>query len=86
VKRTLESRLQEVFTTVIHVAAPEPTADLVDGGLLDSLALVELLAAVESEFGIEIPLEELELDRIRTLERLADLVTERTAIAATHAA
>jgi acyl carrier protein len=82
----LSDRLGALVVRVLHVEAPDPTADLVDGGLLDSLGLVELLAAVEVEFGIEVPLEELELDRIRTLERLAELVRERLAVAASDAA
>lgn len=85
-KGSLERRLGDVFTAVVQVEAPPPGADLVDGGLLDSLALVELLAAIEVEFGVEIPLDELELDRIRTLERLAELILERGALAATDAA
>mgnify|MGYP000722281695 CR=1 FL=1 len=76
---TVEERLRRVFTATLAVEAPTPTADLIDGGLLDSLALVELLAAIETEFGIEIPLDELDLDRIRTLESLTELVGERVA-------
>ena len=82
----LVERLRALFRDVLGIEAPEPTTDLVDGGYLDSLALVELLAGIESEFGIEIPLDELELDHVRTLERLADLVGDRSALAATDAA
>ena len=76
---TLVDRLRRVFTAVLHVDAPPATADLVDGGVLDSLALVELLAAIETEFAIEIPLDELDLERIRSLDRIAELVAERIA-------
>jgi acyl carrier protein len=79
-------RLRALFPRVLQVEAPDPAADLVDGGLLDSLALVELLAAVEIEFGIDVPLDEIELEQVRTLQRLTDLVTERVALAATDAA
>ncbi len=79
-------RLQQLFPAVLNVAPPEPTADLVEGGILDSLGLVELLAAIEVEFGIQIPLDEIEIDRIRTLERLAELVADSAAVEATDAA
>ena len=70
-------RLRALFPTVLYVEAPAPDADLIDGGVLDSLALVELLTAVEVEFAIEVPLDELDLDRIRTVSALAELVSER---------
>jgi len=79
VTSTLVDRLRRVFTAVLHVEAPSATADLVDGGVLDSLALVELLAAIETEFAIEIPLDELDLERIRSLERIAELIAEQIA-------
>jgi acyl carrier protein len=70
-------RLRALFPTVLYVEAPAPDADLIDGGVLDSLALVELLTAVEVAFAIEVPLDELDLDRIRTVNALAELVSER---------
>ena len=74
---SIVERLGALFPTVLYVSPPASDADLVDGGVLDSLALVELLAAVEVEFAIELPLDELDLDRIRTLSLLADVVAER---------
>jgi acyl carrier protein len=79
-------RLSALFPTVLYVEAPAPDADLIDGGVLDSLALVELLTALEVEFSIEVPLDELDLERIRTLTALADLVSERVAHATPGAA
>lgn len=82
----VSDRLRVLFPTVLYVEAPDLDADLVDGGVLDSLALVELLAAVEVEFSIEVPLDEIDLDRIRTLHGLADLIAERLAHATPGAA
>ena len=79
-------RLRALFPTALYMEPPAPDADLIDGGVLDSLALVELLAAIEVEFSIEVPLDELELERIRTLDGLADLVSERIAHATPGAA
>lgn len=70
-------RLRDVFVDALQIEPPSPTTDLVDGGYLDSLALVELLAAIEREFEIEVPLDELDLDRVRSLTLLDELVTER---------
>ena len=73
----LAAELARIFTGVTGVEAPAPTDDLIEDGWLDSLALVQLLFAVEQEFRIEIPLDRFELDSFRTLERLAALVAER---------
>ena len=83
---SIGQRLRDLFTAVLHVEAPAPDTDLIDGGHLDSLGLVELLAAIEVEFAIEIPLDEIEIDRIRTLDRLGALVAERLALEGTDAA
>ena len=42
--------------------------------MLDSLALVELIFAIEREFGVTIPLEELEIDSFRSVTSIADFV------------
>lgn len=84
--RPVVARLQQLFPAVLFVASPEPTSDLLDGGVLDSLALVELLAAIEIDFGIEIPLDDLDLDHFRTLDSIADLVARYSPLEATDAA
>ena len=67
-------RIQRLFVDALSMPAPEPSTDVVDSGLLDSLALVTLLFEVEREFGIQIPLDTLDVDDFRTVERIADLV------------
>jgi D-alanine--poly(phosphoribitol) ligase subunit 2 len=67
-------RVQRLFVETLNISAPTPDADLIDTGVLDSLALVELLFALEREFGVTIPLEELDIDTFRTVESIARLV------------
>ena len=67
-------RVQRLFVETLNTSAPEADADLIDSGVLDSLALVELLFALEREFGVTIPLEELDIDTFRTVSSIADLV------------
>lgn len=73
----LLAELATIFSAVMGMEAPAPTDDLIEAGFLDSLALVQLVFAIEQEFAIEIPPDQLEVDRFRTLERLAELVAER---------
>jgi acyl carrier protein len=56
----------------IDVASPE--TDLIETGLLDSLALVELIAAIESEFRVDLALDALEIDTFHSVESIAAFV------------
>jgi acyl carrier protein len=67
-------RVQRLFVEALNVQAPSPETDLIETGVLDSLALVELLFALEREFGVTIPLEELDIETFRSVAAIADLV------------
>lgn len=83
---TLLADLTRIFAQVTGSEPPGPDADLIEGGVLDSLALVELLFAIEQELGIEIPAERLEVERFRTLGSLEKLVGECRALDTSDAA
>ena len=68
------ARIQHIFEEAFNVSAPAPQTDIIDAALLDSLALVTLLFEVELQFGMEIPLESLEIDDFRTIEKIARLI------------
>ena len=70
---TLE-RLKTLFVEQLHIDAPPPEADLFETGTLDSLQLVELLAHLERQFGVQIATADIDLDQLRTLEGIAALV------------
>jgi acyl carrier protein len=52
--------------------------------VLDSLQLVELLVQLERSFGVQIAIESIDLDNLRTLARIARLVTASIAEPATQ--
>ena len=68
-------RVQRLFREGLSIDVPSQDTDLIDAGLLDSLALVELLHQLEEEFEFEIPLDRLEIENFRTAERIADFVS-----------
>jgi acyl carrier protein len=72
----LVAQLDELFRDVLNVAVPSPEADLIDGGLIDSLALVELLFAIEQRFAVDLALDELDVENFRTLHRLASVIAQ----------
>jgi D-alanine--poly(phosphoribitol) ligase subunit 2 len=63
----------------LHIDEPAPDLDLIDNGVLDSLALVELLFELEHTFGIELALEELDIENFRTPTRIAAFVARQSA-------
>jgi D-alanine--poly(phosphoribitol) ligase subunit 2 len=71
--------------------ASTPDTDLLETGVLDSLQFVELLLQLERRFGLRVKVEDINLDDLRTLERIARLVAgnggataKATASAASH--
>jgi D-alanine--poly(phosphoribitol) ligase subunit 2 len=73
---SLEGEVRRLFREVLALDVPSADTDLIESGLLDSLALVEMLFELEQRFGVELALEELEVDSFRTTGRIADLVTQ----------
>jgi acyl carrier protein len=70
------ARVQRLFQGALNVEPPSIETDVIETGLIDSLALVELLAAIEQEFDLELPLDELEIDNFRTVETIAKFVVD----------
>jgi acyl carrier protein len=48
-------------------------------GLINSLFALELVNFVEQRFGLVVEVEDLDLDHFRTIDRLTDFVTAKTA-------
>lgn len=71
-------RIELIFRDVLNIRLPSPTTDLIASGMLDSLALVTLLFEIEQQFVTTIPLEEVDIEQLRTVERIASLVDELT--------
>ena len=61
---------------LVDVSAPED--DLLATGLLDSLLLIQLLASLEERFGIRVPLDELQIEDIRSIKSIARLVDRQS--------
>jgi len=68
------SELQGVLQRNLNIEPPEPSVDIIETGLLDSLALVEMLFSIEHELGVEIPVDRLELDDLRSISAIAQLI------------
>ena len=53
--------------------------DLFETGLLDSLSLVQLIIELEHHFQLELPMGELDLSSLRSIDEMARLIATRQA-------
>lgn len=70
----LTERVMELIHDVLQVEVPAPDTDLVDEGLIDSLALITLISEVEREFGVEVSMDDFDLAQFRTAQQMAVVV------------
>lgn len=75
---SIVGELNALFREQLHIEVPSPDTDLVESGLLDSLQLVQLLLQVEERLGARLPLDEVDLEDLRSIARLARLIAKRT--------
>jgi acyl carrier protein len=70
----LVEKVAAIFSQYLNIEAPSSDTDLLVTGMLDSLALVELLLRLEQTFGVRISVDDLELDDFRSLDSIARFV------------
>ena len=76
---TLEARIVQVFAKDMHLAVSSVDTDLIDEGILDSLAFVDLLFRLEKEFGLKVAVDAHEIDELRTVRKIAAFVRAKQA-------
>jgi acyl carrier protein len=76
----LHARLKAFFSKNLSMEVSSVDADLVQTGILDSLALVELLTYIEKEFGTEISLDNIEIEDFHSIARIAEYVNAHSRV------
>ena len=78
-KNALIAKINETFAEEFEVEVSDitPEANIKETLQLDSLSLVDMVALVESEFGVKI--QGAEMLNIQTFQALYDYIAERTA-------
>lgn len=70
--------MRETLLKVLANAKPgfefEGKTDLVDGGYLDSFDIITLVADLNEEFGIDIPVEEIVTENFNSVDRVLAMV------------
>ncbi len=70
----VERQLLTLVSKRVNVEIPSAEMDLIEMGIIDSMMLVDLLLQIEKEFSVRILLEELEIDDLRSVARLAQVI------------
>ena len=82
---TLNATLKDyILTEFLPGTAPSELTEatpLITGGILDSLATVQLVAFLEEQFGVEIRPHEVSVDHLNTITDIANLVRSKRASA-----
>ncbi len=73
----VQSEITMLMERKVHVKVPSPTTNLMETGLLDSMGLVDLIAGIEEQFGIQVPMEEISIDQFQSVARMADFVCQQ---------
>jgi acyl carrier protein len=70
----VNERVRRLLAETLNVEVSSDEMDLIDTGVIDSLALVELLVALEREFEVTIPFDELEIDTFRSVRSIGEFI------------
>jgi acyl carrier protein len=68
-------RVHRILTEDMHLDVPTIGTDLLATGVLDSLALVELLFQIEQEFGVSVSLDGADLEGFRTIGGICEVLS-----------
>jgi acyl carrier protein len=72
--RTLQEAVRRVFLEDLNLEISDPELDLLEAGIIDSLALVGLIAGLEERFGVSVDFDTLDLEDLRSLESISALL------------
>jgi D-alanine--poly(phosphoribitol) ligase subunit 2 len=78
----LRAQVAEVVSERAGIDVPDTSTDLLEAGLIDSLALVTLIVALEETFGVQLPLDDFDVDRFRSVDAMADFLASVGAVPA----
>jgi D-alanine--poly(phosphoribitol) ligase subunit 2 len=72
--------IRAVLRDHLTVMVESADVDLLETGLIDSIGLVELILQLEDRFGVSLPMDTLEIDDFRSINKIADLITRLSTV------
>jgi acyl carrier protein len=79
IQQTVKAYILRTFLPGEDPQTLTPTTPLITSGILDSLATLELVSFLESQYGVEFAAAEVDASRIGTLEDISRLVEAKRA-------
>jgi D-alanine--poly(phosphoribitol) ligase subunit 2 len=73
---TMVDRVRILIRDVLSFEVPTDNTDLIDSGVIDSLALVTMIAEIEEEFQVELPLDDFDVEQFRSVQRIAEFLSK----------
>jgi acyl carrier protein len=73
----LQREVQALLREKLSIHVDDPSADLFQSGRLDSMLLVQLILEIEGQFGLVLPMEELDLNAFHSVDSITDLIARR---------
>jgi acyl carrier protein len=74
---SLHDSIATLFSEKLNIEVASVETDLMETGVLDSLAFVELLLYLEQKFGVNVSLENLDLENFRSIASIANFIESR---------
>ena len=74
-------RISTLLGDRLGVDVPDADVDLIEAGLIDSLALVTLIVGLEDTFGCQLPLDGFAVDRFRSVRSMVGFLVEAGVLA-----
>lgn len=72
----IQAKIKSILSNVINADVPSNDMDLVETGMLDSLALVSFILELETTFGLSVSYDNLEIDNFRTIKSIAQFLRQ----------
>lgn len=77
----LREEIAAIFADQMNIEVASADTDLIEEGLLDSLAFMDLLMFLEQRFGIVFTPDQLDFDNFRSLNRIARTISGQSGLA-----
>jgi acyl carrier protein len=75
----------ELIRSRLNIDVADVDLDLIEKGLIDSVALVMLITALEEHFACELPLDGFDIDNFRSARRITEYLDDSGVLGARNA-
>lgn len=82
----IEKKIRSFIVTQLYYSDDNPITDedsFLETGVVDSMGVMELVAFVQSEFGVEVVQSEIVVENFDSIRKLADFVRRKLGLTAT---